>query len=275
MSDFIPPSPASLQRQTALARHYFKPSFHGLDQLDLSRPALYVGNHTLYGLMDVPLMLAHLYVQHGVFLRSLGDRSHYAVPGWRDVLTHNGMVLGTPENCDALMEQGQSILVFPGGAREVMRRRGEEYQLIWKKRVGFVRMAIKHGYDIIPFASLGPDECFKILVDGNDINTSRAGRLFLAATGLGKVFRKGDVIPPVVRGVGPTLLPRPQRFYFSFGPRISSAGLNYHDDESLWDKREEVAASILGQLDDLKLIRKDDRSHWSWLRRSLTSNIET
>lgn len=43
------------------------------------------------------------------------------------------MVLGTPENCAALMQAGQSILVFPGGGREVMRRKGEAYRLIWKR----------------------------------------------------------------------------------------------------------------------------------------------
>ena len=64
------------------------------------------------------------------------------------------MVLGSPEYCAALMEAGQHILVFPGGGREVMRRKGEAYQLIWKQRTGFARLAIEHGYDIIPFGSV-------------------------------------------------------------------------------------------------------------------------
>ncbi len=275
MPDFIPPSLATLSRHLTLQRKYFKPSFIGLDALDLTRPALFVGNHTLYGIMDAPLMLEGIYAKHGVLLRSLGDRGHFLVPLWRELLVNNGMVLGTPENCDALMESGQSILVFPGGAREVMKRHDEKYRLVWKKRVGFVRMAIKHGYDIIPFASLGPDDCYDILIDAEDIRSSKVGTKILDVTGLSKRSRDGDVIPPISRGLGFTWLPRPQRFYFSFGDRIPTAGLNLNDDAVLWDKREEVAASIHAQLEMLKHHRIDDRAHnWSWLRRKLAGKIE-
>ncbi len=276
MSNFTPPNQVHMSRRLALARHFFKPSYIGLEDIDLSRPALFVGNHTIYGLMDVPLMIEHLYSNHGVLLRSLGDRAHFSVPFWRDYLVNNGMVLGTPENCDALMESGQSILVFPGGGREVMKRRNEKYKLTWKKRIGFVRMAVKHGYDIIPFASLGPDDCYEVLIDADDIKSSNIGKRVLNITSLGKAFRGGDEIPPLVRGLGLTLIPRPQQFYFSFGKRISTSGLNLEDEAELWGKREEVASSINNQLDMLKQNRKDDRANnWSWLRRKLTSNIDT
>jgi len=271
MTDFIPPSAQTFSRNLALLRQYFKPSFVGSDTLDLTRPALFVGNHTLYGIMDVPLMLEHIYAKHGVLLRSLGDRGHFLVPVWRELLVNNGMVLGTPENCDELMESGQSILVFPGGAREVMKRHDEKYQLVWKKRVGFVRMAMKHGYDIIPFASLGPDDCYDIVLDAEDIQSSPLGQKILKATGLSKISRDGDVIPPLSRGLGSTWLPRPQRFYFSFGERISIAGLDVNDQNVLWNKREEVAESIITQLDMLKQKRIEDRNNWGWLRRKLTT----
>jgi hypothetical protein len=38
---------------------------------------------------------------------------------------------GTPENVRALVRAGDSIVVFPGGAREVFKRRGEKYTLLW------------------------------------------------------------------------------------------------------------------------------------------------
>ena len=53
----------------AMARAYFDPYFQGLDALKFDRPALWVGNHTLYGLLDVPLMVEHIYTRHGVMLR--------------------------------------------------------------------------------------------------------------------------------------------------------------------------------------------------------------
>jgi hypothetical protein len=35
------------------------------------------------------------------------------------------------------------VLVYPGGGREVAKRKGEKYQLLWKERVGFARLAIE------------------------------------------------------------------------------------------------------------------------------------
>lgn len=270
MKPFVPPSLELMSAVNFPSQKYFNPSFINTEKLDMSRPALFVGNHTLYGILDVPLLVEFIAKHHGVHLRSLGDRGHFLVPLWREWLTSNGMVLGSPENCDALMEAGESVLVFPGGAREVMRRKNEGYQLIWKKRLGFVRMAIKHNYDIIPFASLGPTECYDILVDADDIHNSTAVNKLLGLFNKKEAFRGGDVFPPISRGLGLSPIPRPQRFYFSFGDRISTAGLDINDEQVLWRVREQVAGSINQQLTDLQHYRKEDiASNWSWLRRKL------
>lgn len=272
VTDFVPPSPARMRRFFAFARRYFHPEFLGLGDLDLKRPALFVGNHTIFGLTDAPLMIEHLYTQYGVMLRGLGDRGHFKVPGWGAFLVRHGMVLGTPENCAALMRAGQSILVFPGGGREVMRRKGEAYTLIWKQRAGFARLAIEHGYDIIPFGSVGPDESYKILLDANDVTNSRLWKRFAGRLGLAQATRDGDMIPPIVRGLGPTLLPRPQRYYFGFGPRIPTEQLRGRegDRDAVWALREQVAQAVEGQIGQLQRYRIEDRlQNWSVLRRWL------
>lgn len=269
---FQPPSPTQMRRFFRAARWYFNPEFLGLWELDLKRPALFVGNHTLFGLTDAPLMIEHLYTHYGVMLRGLGDRGHFKVPGWGKFLVRHGMVLGTPENCSALMQAGQSILVFPGGGREVMRRKGEAYQLIWKQRAGFARMAIEHGYDIIPFGSVGPDESFKILLDGNDVTQSRLWQWLASRTPIEQMTRGGDMLPPITRGLGPTLMPRPQRFYFGFGPRILTQHLQGRQDDKAvaWEVREQVARAVEDQIARLIRYRQDDRlSNWSPLRRWL------
>ncbi|MBF7730471.1 lysophospholipid acyltransferase family protein [Pseudomonas sp. N040] len=272
VTDFQPPTVQSMQRALRVANAWFNPLFLGLDKLDLGKPALWVGNHTLYGLLDVPLLAEHLYREHGVFLRGLGDRGHFLVPGWSKLLVNAGMVLGTPENCAALMQTGQHVLVFPGGGREVMRRKGEDYQLIWKKRSGFARLAIEHGYDIIPFGSLGADENFDILLDARDISSSRLWKLLDGTLKLSERTRGGDMIPPIARGIGVSLVPRPQRFYFGFGKRISTARLHGKADDAkrVWALREKVARSIEEQLEMLTAYREQDRpQNWSALRRFL------
>ncbi len=271
ISVFQPPSTRAMHLLTALPRAWFQPCFIGLDRIDLSKPALWVGNHTLYGLQDVPLLMERL-LQEGVMLRGLGDRGHFKVPLWGKALVRAGMVMASPEHCAGLMASGQHILVFPGGGREVMRRKGEAYRLIWKRRTGFARLAIEHGYDILPFASLGPDETLDILLDADDIMASRPWRCLNRRWPLAAMTRDGDMIPPVVKGLGPTCLPRPQRFYFGFGQRISTAEgqVLAQGEDLLWQLRQRVAASIEAQMELLQRVRAEDQPRWSRWRRYLT-----
>ncbi len=266
------PSPLAMRAEMALARAYFSPVFCGLERLNLKRPALWVGNHTLYGLTDVPLLLEHLYTQHGVLLRALGDRLHYQIPVWNKLLERHGMVLGTRENCAALMQARQHVLVFPGGGREVMRRKGEAYQLIWKQRTGFAAMAMQHGYDIIPFASVGADDNYKILLDGAEITRSTLWRWFAHSLHLDTLTRDGEMLPPLARGIGPSLVPRPQRYYFGFGSRIRTSHLRAraNDATAVWALREKVATAVEAQMARMRAYRQSDRQqHWGRLRRLL------
>jgi 1-acyl-sn-glycerol-3-phosphate acyltransferase len=268
---FRPLSVSLFRAALALPRRYFRPVFRGLERLDLSRPALWVGNHTLYGLIDVPLLVEHLFLEHGVALRSLGDRGHLKVPLWGDLLERGGMVLGSPEMCRQLMRRGEHVLVFPGGEREVFRRRGDGYRLFWRRRTGFVRLAIEHGYDIIPFASVGPNEVFDIVLDGEAVMRSRLWKLLSSVLPLASWSRAGDMIPPVVRGLGLMPLPRPQRFYLGFGDRISTRPLagRLGDADAVWALREEVASAIEALVQALLAERAADFPRWSAVRRAL------
>ena len=228
------------------------PRFYGVDRVPTDRPFLLVGNHTLMGVLDVPLMLLGLYERTGVIVRSLGDHVHFQVPLWRDLLTRCGAVDGTRENCEALMRTGESILVFPGGAREVFKHKGEQYHLIWKSRTGFAALAIKHGYPIVPFAAVGAEECYDILVDGDELRHSPLGPVLEWLT------PRPDELPPVVAGIGP--LPRPQRFYFRFEAPIETrrwAGRG-GDQAACLELRAEVARAIEHGIQLLRRTRRRD-----------------
>jgi hypothetical protein len=91
------------------------------------------------------------------------------------------------------------VLVFPGGGREVFRRKSEQYKLFWKNRTGFARMAIRYGYPIVPFAQVGAADAFDILVDANEVMASPLGTL-LERSGIAKTFlRGGESIFPIAR----------------------------------------------------------------------------
>ena len=220
IEDFRPPSLRTMARVTALQRRYFAATLEGAENVDPQRPGLFVGNHALMGVLDSPLFVYELYRQTGVFPRSLGDHFHFPTPVWGKLVTRFGAVPGTRENCRRLMESGQHVLVFPGGAREVAKRRHEINKLVWKKRTGFVYMAIEQGFDIIPFASLGCDEAYDIVYDGDDFANGWLGKRLLGNDKINSLMRGGDLFMPLVKGIGPTLLPKAEPFHFAIGKPI-------------------------------------------------------
>ena len=67
-----------------------QPKLYGVEHLPVGG-FLLVCNHTIYGLLDVPFMIAEVWKRRRIAIRGLGEHAHYAVPVWRDLLTRGGM----------------------------------------------------------------------------------------------------------------------------------------------------------------------------------------
>jgi 1-acyl-sn-glycerol-3-phosphate acyltransferase len=267
--DFKPAPKAFVRTFMAPFKFYFSPQFYGLDELDVSKPAMYVSNHTILGILDGFPFGSEIYLRKGIMLRALADSAHFKVPVWRDVLSQSfGVVEASRKNCGVLMKQKESLIVYPGGAREICKKRGEEYILQWADRKGFVRMAMEYGYDIIPVAAVGAEEAFTIIKDADDILNSPFGK-FLKFIGVAEhYFKNGELMPPVVRGIGGTFIPRPAKLYFSFGKRISTAKLKakFEDEETQELVKKKVEDSLHKQFQELFEIRNHDTDRSKWRR---------
>jgi 1-acyl-sn-glycerol-3-phosphate acyltransferase len=193
------------------------PVFYGTERLPRKGPALFVGNHTIFGLLDLPLLIMHVQRERGLFLRGLGDHAHFKVPLWGEFLRRFGAVDGTRENARELLSEGEPVLVLPGGGREVAKRKGERYELIWKQRMGFARLAIEAGCPVIPFGAVGAEETYDIVADADSAVMAPMRAAFERLTG------RADILWPLARGFAGTPLPKPERFYFAFGEPIDTA----------------------------------------------------
>lgn len=262
----MPPRPFS-SAVTRFLSMWFPPHFVGLDNINPDAPALFVGNHTTYGMLDIPLFQAGVYNHSGVWLRGLADHAHYRIKPWSRILEKHGAIRGTRELCSLAMTEGENIMVFPGGGREVMKRRGEEYTLIWKRRLGFVKLATQHHYPIQPFASVGADDVWDILLDSGFWNR-KIPAWTLKTSGLWEMSRQGQEVPPLVRGIGPSILPRPEPFFFALGEPISTEefwGLE-NDDEAMIVLRDRVADSVYSLITVAKEARQNAPALPLWRR---------
>lgn len=254
-------------------KRWLSPVAFGLEHVPRSGPVLLAGNHTIYGLLDIPMLGLELFQATGRVPRGLGDHFHFAVPLWRDLLRNLGAVDGNRENCAALLRAGEMVLVFPGGGREVMKHKGERYKLIWKERIGFVKLAIAHGVPIVPFASVGVEDMFDVVTDAEDLLRSPVGDL-LRALGITDRpwFRHGEMIPPLTRGRGPAAIPRLERQYFLFGEPVVTEPLagRQEDREACLGLRRVVQDAVERQIANLLEVRANDPERYPvqrWLRR--------
>ena len=200
--NFQPLPPAVIQTAVAPIDAILRPLWIGLEHIQpKNEPGLFVMNHSLLGL-EMASFVSGLYSQTGVYTRGLGDHFHFQSPH-AGIMRTMGAVDGTRENVDCLMESKQSILVYPGGAHEILKHSSiPKYSLLWKDRLGFARMAIKHGYPIIPCAAVGTEDMLDILAD----------------IPAGWVSRGLTI--PIVGGVHPKKI---QRVYFWIGEPIMTA----------------------------------------------------
>ena len=193
------------------------PYVSGLENLPEDGRFLLVGNHTQ---VSVEALLIPFHVRRviGKRVRPLMDRRFASMPRpARDLLAGVGALVGAPEPVRELMRHNEPILVFPGGGREIPKFKGEEYTLRWQGRAGFARLAVEHRYPIVPVGLVGGDDVYRSV-------SRRGGTWERFSTALSqRFFGPPEVVMPLQHGIGPTLIPRPQRMYLSFGVPIETA----------------------------------------------------
>jgi 1-acyl-sn-glycerol-3-phosphate acyltransferase len=229
------------------------PRFDGYENLPGGRYLL-VGNHTTLGLFDVPFLVLGIHRHTGVLVRSLGERQHFRVPLWRDLLARFGTINGTRENTRRLLAAGNAVLVFPGGGREVARHKGDHYPLVWRERIGFARLALEFGYQVVPCSMIGVDDMWDVVADADDA-------LYAPARALARRLEiDPELLFPVVRGLGPTPLPRPQRIYGRIAQPIDARtfGSSWDDTDGARALRDEVRRAVQAGIAELQAERQRD-----------------
>jgi 1-acyl-sn-glycerol-3-phosphate acyltransferase len=230
-----------------------RPHVDGVEHLPVDPRFLLAGNHTQFG-SEVFLISDTVRRAIGTRVRPLADRNFgrmRGLPG--DLMAAYGAVVGAPETARELMRNDETILVFPGGGREIAKFKGEEYRLRWQGRTGFARLSVENGYPIVPAGLVGGDEVYRSLTTRD----SAYGR-FSEALGR-RLNGRPDMAMPLLRGIGPTLIPRPQRMYLRFGPPIdTSRPLGVTEQEWVDIVKDQTQRALEKILGDLRRLRATD-----------------
>ena len=221
-----------------------------------SPPVLFVGNHQLYGFLDLPLVVEEIYAQTGVLVRALahpvvfssssssrsnggganessGAEARSGGGGGLVNYEQFGAVPVGPRTLFKLLSRGDNTLLYPGGVREAFKstKKGEMYQLFWppaSEGGDFARVAARFGATIVPVAAIGAEEGFEMVLDADELL-----QLPVIGDRIAEGAKRTPAGRPGERFVSPVSVPKvPGRYYFLFGAPIDTRGVDATDREA-------------------------------------------
>ncbi|XP_047054714.1 phytyl ester synthase 1, chloroplastic-like isoform X3 [Lolium rigidum] len=208
----------------------------GLSGVPDKGPVLFVGYHQLLAIELSSLVKGFLREKktiirtaaHPVFFAGNYEMLRQELSLF-DSFSMYGAAPVSPTNMYKLFERNEFVLMYPGGVREALHRKGEAYKLFWPDQPEFVRMAARFGVTIIPFGCVGEDDFLEIILDYNDEKNIPYLRDGIKSfnedfTGIRETV-KGEDGNQVLHL--PAVLPKvPGRLYFLFGKPIEMNGMD-------------------------------------------------
>ena len=151
-----------------LYAHYFRVQTDGWDRIPNGQ-VLFVGSHN-GGLAspDLPMFMVDWFRRYGV------DRTIYGLmhPGvWKvapqmgQLAARLGAIQAHPKMAFAAFQQGGSVLVYPGGARDVFRPHRLRDRIHLTGNAAFIKVALRQEVPIVPVISAGAHDTVVVLED--------------------------------------------------------------------------------------------------------------
>lgn len=169
------------ERAAGLAAAYHRAELEGAERLPTG-PALLVGNHGTFG-YETPVFFYLLLRETGRYPVGLADRGFFRLPVVRRVLPWLGGIPGTREEAQTALAGGALVVCYPGGAREVFKRKRARYQLQWERTCGFAFVAAQARVPVVPFAGRGIDDVFPV-TESLRVRLSHRSDHYLAPVGV-------------------------------------------------------------------------------------------
>jgi len=154
--------------------------------------------------------------------RPMGEYWIPRLPWFNVAAARSGALVGTPENCVAMLEMGEAVMVFPEGVRGMNKTWSQRYKL-QRFGTGFMRLALETDTPIVPIVLVGSEE-----QNPGIANLGELGERFgFPALPITATF-------PWLGPLG--LLPLPVKYRFYFGEPMRFEGDPNDEDASIEEK---------------------------------------
>jgi 1-acyl-sn-glycerol-3-phosphate acyltransferase len=231
-------SPEFTRRQALpgvlLYKYYFRCETFDIERLPQGA-ALLIANHAGQLPFDGAMLSTALLLEADPprIARPMGEYWIPRIPWANVALARGGAMVGTPANCEHMLNNGECVMVFPEGVRGISKPFRQRYQL-QRFGLGFMRLALEADVPIVPVGIVGSEE-------------QQPGIANLK--GLGRLL--GMPAFPITLGfpwLGPAgLLPLPVRYRIYFGQPMHFSG-DYREEDADIEERVEQVRSAMADL---------------------------
>ncbi|XP_011692852.1 PREDICTED: transmembrane protein 68 [Wasmannia auropunctata] len=139
----------------------------GLENIPQDEPVLFIYYHGAIP-VDVYYFASKIFLYNSKLIRLVVDRFLFKIPGWSIFADVLKIIPGTLQSCSAILKEGNMLAISPGGVFEA--QFGDPYyELMWKKRMGFAKVALDAKVSIVPFFTKNLRESFRTVSWGRRI----------------------------------------------------------------------------------------------------------
>jgi 1-acyl-sn-glycerol-3-phosphate acyltransferase len=148
--------------------HYYRTEIEGAEHL-LDTASLIASTHNGSIFMPDLLGLAVAFLRRfGLETPAYGltHKIVFGFPGMGAAVSKFGGIAATSENASLTLRHGFPLLVCPGGDVDALKPYSRRHEIMFGRRRGFIRLAIREQVPIVPVVSVGAHEVMMLLTDG-------------------------------------------------------------------------------------------------------------
>ncbi|MBD2257008.1 acyltransferase family protein [Pseudanabaena sp. FACHB-2040] len=150
-------------------RHYFRVKTDGWEHIPAEGKVLLIGSHNGGWAAPDTVMMAYDWFRHFGTERpiyaQMESRMWRVWPALARLATQVGALRAHPQTALAALRQNASLLIYPGGLKDVFRPHALRHKIHFGGHQGFIKLALQEAVPIVPLISYGAHSTLFILAD--------------------------------------------------------------------------------------------------------------